>query len=528
MPYSQDRERERGQARREDAAYRERQAERERERCRDVRDRSAAQNTDLRIQAHHAAQDRRAAARSSAFQQRRLQRNAQAWWRTFKDYMAQSLRRMSPPTWDRSCNTCGAKLLKGEVSTFCCQGGNKRIPPLPPLPENIAAIASTDTSAAALSRYSRRLNSLFSFTAIGATGHFQTFRTGPANVAINGRTYHRIFDIADRQHSLHWYLYDENERESHGQHIHVPVQWTRALNADLANWNPYVRHLRRFDALPMGQTTALELTEASINGDFAAIMHSPNSTVIQPRSILIWRNSDRQPSFIPICSRHYEPLQYPLLFPHGTSGWGPGIPLPARENQRRPTVRLNWTALDWCRARLLQDVDGRFSKFGRLTSEYVVDMYSRIEENRLRFVQHSRVDYARELDPTLADDQSIDINLPASFLGSRAWTSLQTADGLALARRYGKPSYFITFTCNPHWPEIEACLREGQTASDVPVVVARAFKLRLQRFLEILRHRFGQKIYMIKVIEFQKRGLPHAHIILKVRGHAKQSYVVSS
>jgi hypothetical protein len=71
-------------------------------------------------------------------------------------------------------------------------------------------------------------------------------------------------------------------------------------------------------------------------------------------------------------------------------------------------------------------------------------------------------------------------------------------------------------TFNPDWREIQQHLLPGQTASDLPVVVARVFKSRLEKVLHILRTSFGDVKYPIKVIEFQKRGFPHAHIIIKV------------
>ena len=144
-------------------------------------------------------------------------------------------------------------------------------------------------------------------------------------------------------------------------------------------------------------------------------------------------------------------------------------------------------------------------------------MYLRIEEERLLFIRRGRLQYAHEIDgdPDLEDD-SIDIRLPVSFLGSREWCSSEAADSLALAREFGRASLFVTMTCNIDWPEIVERLRPGQTAYDVPVVVARAFKRRLQRLLDILDSKFGTVIYMIHVIEFQKRGFPHAHIVLKV------------
>ncbi|KIJ28404.1 hypothetical protein M422DRAFT_97316, partial [Sphaerobolus stellatus SS14] len=72
--------------------------------------------------------------------------------------------------------------------------------------------------------------------------------------------------------------------------------------------------------------------------------------------------------------------------------------------------------------------------------------------------------------------------LPASFIGSRRWSSENTADGLALARVEGAPSFFITVTCNPDWPEIKVRLAPGQKASDIPIIIVRVFKQRLQKF----------------------------------------------
>lgn len=106
--------------------------------------------------------------------------------------------------------------------------------------------------------------------------------------------------------------------------------------------------------------------------------------------------------------------------------------------------------------------------------------------------------------------------LPVSFLGSRAWAAEQVADALALCRKFGKPSIFLTMTTNPQWPEITEVLQPHQTASEVPEVVCRVFKARLQVLLNLLRTCFGHILYMVRVIEFQKRGLPHCHLLLKV------------
>lgn len=55
-----------------------------------------------------------------------------------------------------------------------------------------------------------------------------------------------------------------------------------------------------------------------------------------------------------------------------------------------------------------------------------------------------------------------------------------------------------------------------QSVTDRPDLVARVFRLKLKALLDrIYNHEiFGVVIGHIHVIEFQKRGLPHAHILL--------------
>jgi hypothetical protein len=291
----------------------------------------------------------------------------------------------------------------------------------------------------------------------------------------------------------------------------IPLSWIEAIEHDLNAINPYVHHLRKFSSTwshNIHAVSALELSDVSSTGDFAAIMHGDNITDISPRSILIWHNSQNDPSFIPIFSRHYEPLQYPLLFPHGDLGWG----LICNDDGHLHDT-LSLTQREWYKTRLL--TDDRFLLFGRLTSEYLCDMYSRIEEQRLQFIRRGRLHEGHAQDSDV-NDESIDIRLPVSFLGSKEWSSSETSDALALAREFGSPSLFITMTCNSDWPEIVEKLRPGQTAYDIPTVVIRAFKARLERLLQILNTKFGQLLYIIHVIEFQKRGFPHAHVVAKV------------
>jgi hypothetical protein len=78
------------------------------------------------------------------------------------------------------------------------------------------------------------------------------------------------------------------------------------------------------------------------------------------------------------------------------------------------------------------------------------------------------------------------------------------------------PDLFVTFTTNPNWKEIQENLAPGQTYVDRPDLVARVFKLKLKALMKDLTEGnwFGKTKCHFYVVEFQKRGLPHAHILI--------------
>jgi len=52
-----------------------------------------------------------------------------------------------------------------------------------------------------------------------------------------------------------------------------------------------------------------------------------------------------------------------------------------------------------------------------------------------------------------------------------------------LVSEFGRPTLFITFTCNPNWPEIKEMLFEGETAYDRADITTKVFHEKLDRFL---------------------------------------------
>ncbi|XP_075588849.1 uncharacterized protein LOC142597684 [Dermatophagoides farinae] len=106
--------------------------------------------------------------------------------------------------------------------------------------------------------------------------------------------------------------------------------------------------------------------------------------------------------------------------------------------------------------------------------------------------------------------------LASSFEGSARNMNEHYHDAMAIVAKYGFPELFITMTANTEWPEIIENLHQNQTAFERPDLIDRVFKKKLNHLMEIIYKKgyFGRCQAYVYTIEYQKRGLPHAHIIV--------------
>jgi hypothetical protein len=107
----------------------------------------------------------------------------------------------------------------------------------------------------------------------------------------------------------------------------------------------------------------------------------------------------------------------------------------------------------------------------------------------------------------------------SSFTGSHRHRKLNELDSLALVCHFGPPTFLITVTLNTNHPGLTQLLGPGENAFSRPDLTARFFHLMLRAVKERIRVVFsaplGGVAYFIHVIESQKRGLPHSHILLR-------------
>lgn len=170
---------------------------------------------------------------------------------------------------------------------------------------------------------------------------------------------------------------------------------------------------------------------------------------------------------------------------------------------------------------------------GRLYQQYVVDQYIKIQTTRLDYYRRKQSDMRSELYQGIVDsvmsgetrgsELGTRIILPASFIGGARDMRRRYLEAMALVQRFGKPDLFITITCNSEWAEILQELLPGQQAQDRPDLVARVFRAKLQDLKDQLfkKNIFGEVAAHVHVIEFQKRGLPHAHLLIILKSEYK-------
>ena len=196
-----------------------------------------------------------------------------------------------------------------------------------------------------------------------------------------------------------------------------------------------------------------------------------------------------------------------------------------RQNQGRKNHTGEWR--QYCRY-ILHQRDAQLHvpfSFSRLFQQFLVDMWAVNDQLKLEWLRHNQKKLRSDLYTGVQDwlrDGDGDGNalgqrtiLPSTYLGGQRFVAQCYQDSMAIVRFLGPPTFFITVTANPNWPEVLRELRPGEKASDRPDIVGRIFNLKCNAIIaELKAGLFGAFAGDVWTVEYQKRGLPHRHILL--------------
>ncbi|UYV61181.1 hypothetical protein LAZ67_1003719 [Cordylochernes scorpioides] len=276
-----------------------------------------------------------------------------------------------------------------------------------------------------------------------------------------------------------------------------------------ADWTPPGQHPRRYNA-----PTANEVAVVLAGNQFGS-----RDIVLRQRDNLLQHVSDTH--------RFYDALQYPLIFWKGQEGYSFHIPQ-IDPNTRQP-LSSKVSSMEFYGYFIMgrRNSPNFIVQLGQLFHQFLVNMYAKVESERLRYItlhqRNLRAESCIHLCDALSTDANINPNnlgqriiLQSSFVNSPSYLTAYTQGAFCYVRKFGRPDLFITFTSNPSWEELSAALLPGQKQLDRHDITARFFRQKLVKFIGAITkgQLYGSTVAWMYSVEWQKRGLPHAHILV--------------
>ncbi|KAG5537194.1 hypothetical protein RHGRI_024582 [Rhododendron griersonianum] len=478
------------------------------------------------------------------------------------------------------CRHCDAKRFAFEPDGFCCSKGQVSVYPFRTPAKLLDLFRGSSQSCKDFRSHIRPYNNMFAFTSFGVAldSRYTKNHQGIYTFRAQGQIYHLMHGLypANRKPSyLQLYFYDTAKEVDHRLECLEGLDRDMITELiDILKPNPYSKFFRSLAMTPSLDSYEIRLRADPIVRDKTfgeptasqvALIWKDNEddSELRERDILVEKH-DGHSVTIRYYYGCYDPLQYPLLFPYGEPGWHRGI---KRNSLRKRAIRLGDQALgEWnacTTAQQLLDkeslyyedtwrnqntvsarefyaylfqirpkIDSIILESGRLLQQYAVDMYVKIETSRLDYFRHHqdqiRADLYQGIIDSVARGESrgskigAPIILPGSFIGGPRDMHKRYLDAMTLVDKYGKPDIFLTMTCNPKWIEITNELRPHEDVQNRPDLVARVFRSKFEHLKkEVIKKKlFGPVEAYTYVIEFQKRGLPHVHLLVILKkGH---------
>ncbi|WVZ93288.1 hypothetical protein U9M48_039282 [Paspalum notatum var. saurae] len=470
--------------------------------------------------------------------------------------------------WFNERNKYETSRSNGEIIySNCCKNGKIKIPKFrdPPIYlKNLLNPMGGKKSRHFLQKI-RQYNSMFAFTSMGGNIDRKiNHGDGPYVFRVNGQIHHRIGSLLPLPNTTpkfaELYIFDtKNEIENRMKALtnedpneeDLDPDIVRGLQAMRDECNPLVkifRHARDLLEEHKGIDISVKIIGADKGDRIQYEMPNPKDLAIlivgdmtlenYKRDIIVsTRNNGLRR--ISIFHPAYVALQYPLLFPYGERGFQLGIKYNKNNNNdtneedaKRNTVTVH--EFSKYHVHYGPDQPNPYLCYGRLSKQAIVDARAMEDEDRLDYIARNqsklRAEYIQGIFDAIekgmyeANQIGKKVFLPSSHVGSRRYIIQNYHDGIAICHAYGSPDLFITFTCNPRWPELLGALIQGEQPNDRPDIIVRVFHMKLEQLLDDLRSGliFGSISAILYSTEFQKRSLPHVHILTWIEKSRKE------
>ena len=408
------------------------------------------------------------------------------------------------------CTFCQAKRWALEPASLCCCNGKVQLDSLcnPPEPLKTLYLGETCESKHFL-HHTRKYNSAFSMTSFGC----QEVRESGWNPSfkIQGQVCHKIGSLCplpnEKPKFTQIYFVDDYDVQAANRLQNIPGLQKHVvfdLQCMLHDYNSYVQSFKSALELSGSDTTCKLVINADHRptGQHARRYNAPlcNEVAVvlvgeeHGKRDIVLRRRDNKLERVLETHRGYDCMQYPLLFPRGEDGYHFALWL-CDPSTGEPKLGKKVSAMNFYAYRLMhRDNDFNIILRGRkVLQQFVVDMYCKIESERLLFIRGEqkklRADSYSTLRDSLVSDDADPSNvgqrviLPATFTGGPRYMHERTQDALCYVRKHGRPDLFITFTTNPKWDEIQHELFAGQEPHDRPDLIARVFHQKLKRYV---------------------------------------------
>ncbi|KAL6549360.1 hypothetical protein OROHE_008477 [Orobanche hederae] len=338
------------------------------------------------------------------------------------------------------CPNCHAYMWREERSkkanktanptfSMCCQDGKVRLPKFKEAPATLSTLLdSNDPGTAKFREQIRVYNGMFCFTSFGGKiRHSINQQKGPYTFRINGQNYHKMgslipaeganpkfaqlyfFDTQNEVSNRMSAFTDNHTKEGTDETIirnltHMLNQFSSVAKAFrmARDWcdqnNSYDFQLRL-----LGQRSNSRQYNTPSVSEVAVLVTNDCGDTNATRDIIV-NNKTFEPERISELHPSYMALQYPLLFIYGEDGFHEEIPYHNNSGKRKMKRGFLTMREYYCYVIQYRDNEGTtLLRGGCLFQQFLVDAYTSIEEQRLRWTRNNQDDLRVDLYHNLYD-----------------------------------------------------------------------------------------------------------------------------